>query len=220
MATFRFSFSVTGVLKFLSHLDLLKLFTRSLLRAGLPVAYSEGFNPHPRISFGPPRGVGIEGMAEYCDLQLQRELPPEEIIEKLNKALPDAVRVQGGRMLNEGPTPALMAIINLTEYEVICEENADLLAELAANVQAFAEADKLEIVRTHPRKGEKVIDIKAGVSLLEMQGNRLKLEIPFNAEGAVKPMEVISAIMPKDLAYKMVRKQLWVIDENGERRLP
>ena len=220
MATFRFSFSVMGVLKFLSHLDLLKLFTRSLLRAGLPVAYSEGFNPHPRISFGPPRGVGIEGIAEYCDLQLQRELPPEEIIEKLNKALPDAVRVHGGRMLNEGPTPALMAIINLTEYEVICEENAELLAELAANVQAFAEADKLEIVRTHPRKGEKVIDIKAGVSLLEMQGNRLKLEIPFNAEGAVKPMEVISAIMPKDLTYKMVRKQLWVIDENGERRLP
>lgn len=220
MATFRFSFSVTGVLKFLSHLDLLKLFTRSLLRAGLPVAYSEGFNPHPRISFGPPRGVGIEGMAEYCDLQLQRELPPEEIIEKLNKALPDAVRVQGGRMLNEGPTPALMAVINLTEYEVICEENAELLAKLAANVQAFAEAYKLEIVRVHPKKGEKLIDIKAGVSLLEMQGNRLKLEIPFNAEGAVKPMEVIGAIMPPDLAYKTVRKQLWVVDNNGERHLP
>lgn len=220
MATFRFSFSVTGVLKFLSHLDLLKLFTRSLLRAGLPVAYSEGFNPHPRISFGPPRGVGIDGMAEYCDLQLQRELPPEEIIEKLNKALPDAVRVQGGRMLNEGPQPALMAIINLTEYEVICEENAELLAKLSANVQAFTTADKLEIVRIHPKKGEKLIDIKAGVSLLEMQGNRLKLEIPFNAEGAVKPMEVIGAIMPPGLAYKTVRKQLWVVDANGERSLP
>ena len=65
--TVRFVYQVTGVLKFLSHLDLLKLFNRALLRANLPVAYSEGFNPHPKISFGPPRGVGQEGLQEMGD---------------------------------------------------------------------------------------------------------------------------------------------------------
>lgn len=52
MTTCRFCFQVTGVLKFLSHLDLLKMFNRALLRAELPAAYSEGFNPHLKISFG------------------------------------------------------------------------------------------------------------------------------------------------------------------------
>ena len=78
----RFVYQVDGVLKFLSHLDLLKLFNRALLRASLPVAYSEGFNPHPKISFGPPRGVGQEGRRELGDLQLKEPLQPEVVMQR------------------------------------------------------------------------------------------------------------------------------------------
>lgn len=219
MTTCRFCFQVTGVLKFLSHLDLLKLFNRALLRAGLPVAYSEGFNPHPKISFGPPRGVGIEGLSEWGDLQLKAELAPEEVMARLNAALPKGIRVTTARLLPPAPHPALMAAIRLSVYEAEFEPDADL-AVLSGRVQAFLRADKWEIERRHPKKGVKTIDLRRGVSALRLTDNKLRLEIPFTEAGAVKPLEVMQAIVPGNMTYRLRRVGLFAANENGEPVLP
>ena len=63
-----FEFSVTGDLRFISHRDTVRVFQRALARAALPVAYSEGFNPHPRLSLPLPRAVGVASEAELMDV--------------------------------------------------------------------------------------------------------------------------------------------------------
>ena len=240
MLTWRFVYEVRGVAKFLSHLDILKLFNRTLLRAGLPVAYSEGFNPHARISFGPPRGVGQEGLREYGDLQLredlQRPLAAVEVCRRLNLALPKGVRVLEGRFLTAA-APALMAEINLGTYEAVFNNKKDLgeLSDELNDEQAeflrrrlgeFAGAAKAEVLRHHPKKGDKLIDLKAGVSriaLLEDEaGLRLVLEIPYGAGGSVKPVEVMGWLLGErsDISYRLSRTGLYVAEPGGERLLP
>lgn len=220
MPTYRFCYSVRGVSKFLSHLDLLKLFSRALMRAGLPTVYSEGFNPHPKITFGPPRGVGIEGLAEWGDLQLKAELPSAEVAARLNEALPQGVRVLSARLLADTPHPALMAVINLAAYSASLPADSQLLGELAAGIQKFTEADAWEITRVHPKKGPKQIDLKSGVSVLSLAGNNLLLEIPFREGGSVKPAEVLKAVMPAGMDYRLARTGLYIVDESGLRREP
>jgi radical SAM-linked protein len=60
--------------RYIAHLDLARVFDRAIRRAQIEVAYSEGFNPHPKISFGPPLPVGVEGQREFVDIDLKR--PP------------------------------------------------------------------------------------------------------------------------------------------------
>ncbi len=217
----RFVYQVSGVLKFLSHLDLLKLFNRALLRAGLPAAYSEGFNPHPKISFGPPRGVGQEGRREQGDLQLKAEVAPDEVCRRLNLALPENVRVLSARNVPD-TEPALMAQINLAVYEAELPQrlSADLRAELAAKSADFLAADKIEIVRRRPKKRDKVINLRAGVQNLDWQDNILHLEIPFAEGGSVKPTEVLQYLLPPGLPYRLARVALLIQAVDGQRREP
>ncbi|MHC4187944.1 MAG: TIGR03936 family radical SAM-associated protein [Planctomycetota bacterium] len=89
-------FSITASLRFLSHAETLRLFSRACIRAGLPLRYSLGFNPHPKISLPCPRSVGLEALDEVLIIQLNPEklqLPPEKFIlqmkNKLVNQLPD-----------------------------------------------------------------------------------------------------------------------------------
>lgn len=219
MMTLRFAYSVSGVVKFLSHLDVLKMFNRALMRAALPVAYSEGFNPHPKISFGPPRGVGIEGWREYGDITLKEDVPPEEFCRRLNDALPKDLRILDAREL-ELPARALMAVINLTAYQAAFHQDELLLKLLQDEVNRFQQADKVEIVRHHPKKGDKVVDLKAGIRSVALEGNLLLLEIPFTEGGSAKPLEVLQYLVPEGVDYQTARTGLYVLDEAGIAQLP
>lgn len=89
----RIKFTRGVEVKFISHLDLMKVFERALRRSNLPVAYSHGFNPHPRMVFGLPLAVGVASRGEYADFELEREIEPDQFVSRLNDSLPDAVRV-------------------------------------------------------------------------------------------------------------------------------
>lgn len=217
----RFVYQVDGVLKFLSHLDLLKLFNRALLRAGLPAAYSEGFNPHPKISFGPPRGVGQEGRRELGDLQLKEPMPPEDVVRRLNLALPKNLRVLAAKEVADN-APPLMAEINLAVYEAEFTLPPAFLAAVKDKATEFWAADKVEFLRKRPKKRDKVIDLRAGVQLLEWRYDILRLEIPFAETGSVKPAEVLQHLLPPEAgaAYRLARVGLFVQSSDGLRREP
>jgi len=90
----RVEFSKTGSMRFLSHLELITLFQRAIRRAGIPVDYSRGFHPSPKISFGPPLAVGIAGLHEYFDIEV---FPPFDLTmnrRKLNSLLPEGISVK------------------------------------------------------------------------------------------------------------------------------
>ncbi len=91
--TVRIKFCKTGTLQFISHLDLQRTFHRVLVRAGIPMWYTKGFNPHAKLVFGVPLSVGTESMCEMADLKIERKIGLEDIKKQLNEQLTDEMYV-------------------------------------------------------------------------------------------------------------------------------
>jgi radical SAM-linked protein len=79
--------------KFISHRDLMRAFTRALRRAQIPMTFSQGFNPHMKISWGNALKVGVASEAEFCEIQISGHCPPSQIKERLNQVLPKGLEI-------------------------------------------------------------------------------------------------------------------------------
>lgn len=79
--------------RFISHRDLMRVFERAIRRAGLPIAYSQGFNPHMKFSWGPALKVGQTSEGEFAELRFEAWVKPNELIEKLNQQLPKGIEI-------------------------------------------------------------------------------------------------------------------------------
>ena len=112
----RIAYQKTREGRFLSHLDSAHSWERSIRRAGLPLAYSQGFNPHPKISFASALAVGTTSDAEYMDMELSEELPVEEVQRALEQGLAPAFQITRMKRM-EGKQDALMSLVNLADYE-------------------------------------------------------------------------------------------------------
>lgn len=120
MQRLRVKFSRKEPLKFLSHLDLLRLWERAIRRAELPLAYSEGFNPHPRLSFAAPLPVGITSDAELADVFLSRWIAPQSFTARLRQQMPQGIELNDVQICAL-EAPALSAIIIAAEYRVTAQ---------------------------------------------------------------------------------------------------
>jgi radical SAM family uncharacterized protein/radical SAM-linked protein len=113
----RVEFSKTGRLRYLSHLELMTLLHRAIRRVGFPIEYSVGFHPSPKISFGPPLGVGIAGLSEYFDMEIT---PPFDIVinkGRLNSVLPEGVYIKD-MVAVPSKAKSLSSFITRYEYEI------------------------------------------------------------------------------------------------------
>ncbi len=154
---FRFKFSKTGECKYFSHLDIITIITRALRRAKIRLKYSEGFNPRPKISFGPPTPLGIESSAEYCDIIVVDEISEEELALRLNDQLMGKIIIDTVREAPPG-TKNLMSQVDLIEYLVYISGNdpasgsLEKLAEQAGGTVEF-EGSVYDINSGGPVKG-------------------------------------------------------------------
>lgn len=113
---FRVRYRKVGYARFLSHLDLMRILERACRRAGIPVVYSQGFNPHPKFSFGPPLALGVSSEAEYLDMEVDAGFKGN-LANALNLVLPDGLEIVAARPV-QVKVAALAAAINVFEYEV------------------------------------------------------------------------------------------------------
>lgn len=93
MREVRLRFSKTGRLKYISHLDINRAMSRALKRAGIPLWYTEGFNPHPYMSFSLPLSLGVESLCESVDLRITGEITNKEIKDRLDSVLPEDLKI-------------------------------------------------------------------------------------------------------------------------------
>lgn len=100
MSSIRIKFTRGEEVKFISHLDMMKVFERAIRRSGLPIAYSMGFNPHPQMVFGMPLSVGMTSSGEYADFDLVEDVEPQAFVRRLNESLPEAIRVTAAAAKN------------------------------------------------------------------------------------------------------------------------
>ena len=189
----RLTFSKTGEMKYLGHLELVTLFSRAIRRAGIPMAYSAGFHPLPKIGFGPPLSVGIESMAEEMDLELAEYMKPHEIHERLNKTLS-----QGIKILEAAEVPlklhSISAIITEETYLIFLKNGRSLTlvsrSKLEERMNMLLERD--EIVIHQQREGKKrSINMRPLIkSFFIANDNTLQLTLGKGESGSVKPHEV------------------------------
>ena len=112
----RAQYTKVGDLRFISHLDLTRLIERGINRARLPIAYSEGFHPMPKIVYGPALALGINSKVELVDFSLTEPIIPEKFMEKMNQVLPAGCRVEKAQQLSLSAPP--LAVINRAAYQV------------------------------------------------------------------------------------------------------
>jgi radical SAM-linked protein len=123
-------------MRYTGHLDLHKTWERTLRRAGLPLAYSQGFSPHPRINLASALPLGFTGEAEVIDVWLEEELPVETVMEALRKAAPPGIQVQYIQVVDPH-APSLQTDLQASEYAItLLEPPADLDARLQAVLQS------------------------------------------------------------------------------------
>src|SRR4030042_1664252 len=142
MQRLRLKFSRGEELKFLSHLDLMRVWERALRRTGLPLAYSEGFTPHPQIALAAPLSVGVTSQAELMDVVLSRWIPPQSFTAQIEQQLP-----RGIELLETWPVgpkvPSLQSQVRFVEYRVEAKtEKGNQEVELA--LQPFLSAKELQ----------------------------------------------------------------------------
>lgn len=117
MQRLRLKFSRGEELKFLSHLDLMRLWERALRRAKLPLAYSEGFTPHPQIALAAPLAVGVTSQAELIDVFLSRWIPPHSLIAQVKGQLPRGIDLLEVWAVGLN-VPSLQSQVRFVEYKV------------------------------------------------------------------------------------------------------
>jgi radical SAM-linked protein len=93
MPRIRIKYTKSEEVKFISHRDLMRTFQRAIRRAEIPISYSQGFNPHMKISWGQALKVGKTSSGEYAKLQLESFIRPQELMQKLNKQLPQGIEI-------------------------------------------------------------------------------------------------------------------------------
>lgn len=108
-------FERVGNASFVGHLDLMHTFDRAIRRAGMPILYSQGYNPRPMMVFALPLGVGIDTLGDYVDISLSYEVNADELIEKVNPHLPLGVKLYGGVNIDE-PKNSLMSVVSIAKY--------------------------------------------------------------------------------------------------------
>ena len=118
---YRLKFEKHGSVRFIGHLDLMSLFNMAIKRAKLPIAYSEGFNPHQLLSFALPLSLGYHSDAEYLDMVLKESRDCKEIADLLNTNVPDGLKIiAAGKMPENSKNSA--SIVASCRYKVIIPE--------------------------------------------------------------------------------------------------
>lgn len=124
MFRLRLRFKRGPEIKFISHLDIIRLWQRAFRRAGIPLAYSEGFNPHPRISLAAPLALGVTGEAELMDIFVAKQVSPHNLEAAVSRQLPPGMEILQVYLIAT-TLPSLQSRIRNAEYRVEVETGKD-----------------------------------------------------------------------------------------------
>ncbi len=196
LARYRLQYGRGKDLMYVSHLDLMRFWERAFRRAKLPLAYSEGFTPHPRISLAAPLAMGISGEAELLDVFLQSFIPPHSLVESLKRQMPSGIEL---RRIWRLPTeaPSLQSQTLFAEYMVNLDTNRSG-EEITEAMRAFL--GKEDVPWEHARDtGPRKYNLRPLVKelrLLSCQGGRCSLVMKLKADvtGSGRPEQVALAL--------------------------
>ncbi len=171
MNSIRIKFTRGEEVRYISHLDLMKTFERALRRSRIPIAYSQGFNPHPQMVFGLPLSVGVTSETEYADFELANPLEPEELVERLNKELPAGLKIITAKYKHTRDN--IMASVVRASYDIMAITEPGMeINDYQKKVNEFLEKQSI-IVKRQGKNGIREVDIRPMIhSLTVKEGSR------------------------------------------------
>jgi radical SAM-linked protein len=218
----RVRFAKRGKVRFISHRDVARAFERAFRINQLPLAFTQGFAPRPKVSFGLALSVGHESEAEYLDVQLAEEVPLDSLAARVSHALPSGIDVTGVAALADR-APALQDAVTAVGYRVTVTADGDRPVDpdaLRVAVDRALARPSLPVTRT--RKGHEVTeDLRSIVRTMAVTGTDdlgpvLDLDLSTQPRGA-RPAEVLSAVDGDLVDRRVLRTKQWI--ERGGARL-
>ncbi len=222
---YRIRFSKLGKVRFTSHRDVARIWERALRRAAVPVAYTEGFSPHPRLSFGLALSTGHESLGEYLDVDVRAPLGDaldvDALIARLDPGLPIGVDVQAAAEIAPG-TPSLQQAVVSCTWRIGIQAHGGSPAgdRLAARVDDVLRAES--VVVTRERKGQRVVDdVRPAIVHLDLSDDHeVVAELATQPRG-LRPSELVAALSPEYEEGRVVRLHQWLsLDGAREEPLP
>ena len=177
----RITFVKQGALRYTGHLDLHKLWERAARRAELPLAYSQGFHPQPKMNMAAALPLGFSSRCEVMDMKLENDIALEDLPTRLNETLPAGLQVVGVEQVDER-APALQTQVASAEYEVMLTEPIDR-SELEGRIDSVIESKSLP----RERRG-KMYDLRPLIEELSLTPSRFP-------EGEGRPKDGVGIFM-------------------------
>ena len=207
-----YTFAIDDDLRFLSHRDMLRLFERALARASLPVRYSEGFNPHPRLSIPLPRPTGIASEAEVIVIEYEGAIDGDGALARLQSQMPQNLELASGRRLasDERLRPALV------RYRLDPGEQRG--ADLESRIEHLRSTAIASVTRSDPKTGKtRSFDARAYLSDVRLVGEAVEFTLRVTPEGGVKPAEIAGLLgfQPETIYHRIRRLEVQWAKQNA-----
>ena len=190
MTKVRLRFSKDGPLRFIGHLDFLKVFQQTISRAKLPVAYSQGFNPHMQLSFALPLPLGMTSVCDYADLTLEHEMPEDDIVSRLNAHAPGGLKLTGARGFT-GPGAAALAVA--ADYAF----PAEILADAEEIIPSLLERESI-VIPKKTKSGVKDTDIRPDIYDISNRNAYIIMRLAAGSARFLNPLIVAGLLLGRD----------------------
>ncbi|RJR18914.1 MAG: TIGR03960 family B12-binding radical SAM protein [Nitrospiraceae bacterium] len=182
---YRVKFSKTGILRYLSHQELMTSILRAMRRASIAVSYSAGFHPLPRLSFGPALAAGIEGLNEYFDIEMPVFINSQDFLARLNSVLPEGLKAHSADSIPVN-AKSLNELISRYAYEITIDKS-DI-----KNINSFMISLAWPVSRE-----KKTVDIRPMVEKAEIQDSTLLITLIDTESANVRLFEVLKEMLQK-----------------------
>ena len=210
----------------ISHLDIQRTLQRAFRRAGLPLLYSNGFNPHPQFSFATAAATGMSSDCEWFEVQLSEEMAPEEFVRRANEVMPQGMRVSDAFAAPEN-YGSLSAKLRAAEYRVVLQFLEPVSKEkLAETLEAMLTGEI--IIQKRTKGGIRPVDMRPyilRVSVGQVEGDQAALLVlgKLQADGGLRVDAFIDALLERldaHAAYEIHRTNMYFAEDGLLPHLP
>jgi len=211
-------FTKDPVIRYVSHLDLMRSARRHFRRANLPVAYSEGFHPHPILSFAMALPVGASSDGEYMDLGLSVDMPCSRVMEQMNAVCPLGMKITGVWAMEE-EAPSQMAMVTAARWQLTFKGSA--AETLARRVPEILASESVTVEKNNGKKTS-MVDIRPGIHELALKEDGVTVIALLDAgsKNNIQPQNLADALLGEPSLGKVSVHRLAILGEREGNLVP
>lgn len=200
---YRIRFRKEGLLRFISHNDLMRTWDRALRRTGLPLKRTEGFHAKTKLSSPTALALGVVGLDEVLDVELTEDVPADEVVARIERELPEGLRAESA-----APLPARGASSTVEAFEYVCRiEGAYAESQVRARRDELLSSSSWIVERRSPGKPARSIDVRSKLVSLTVDGAEVRFRVRVDGGSTTRPEEVLG-ILGLDGAWRDGRVQV------------